>query len=273
MNENHENDRKYGEAIFTNAEELRINEEAIRDKSIEKARQHILDKGIEKKGVNNYRKFKYMRLDELTPIIRCACEMYNLTTSMNTTFDPTNVVAGKIVGEAVLDVKSYYCHTPRRVSIPFAFSPDMQDIGSSLTYARRYLYLTAFDIVEKDEIEENIGKPEGKIEKSKPVPKPTGKSKPTSKPRKDKTKPKPEQNKQKLTEKQLIAEGEERIILNEYESIPDNNGLRKLLTHLRENHPKAELTIKKLQQYNNFLLMEGVLSEEEHKMNLGYLEG
>lgn len=126
------------------------------------ARKNFLAKGVEKSGVNQHLEFKYFRLEDIVPE---ATEIFAEIGLLHV-FSIKGDVASMIVYNTD-DINDFVEFTaPFIVVKPIInkegkqVSNDVADLGSSITYLRRYLYLMCLDIVEADEIDANLKSPE-----------------------------------------------------------------------------------------------------------------
>ena len=126
------------------------------------ARKKFLEKGVEKSGVNQHLEFKYFRLEDIVPE---ATEIFAEIGLLHV-FSIKGDVASMIVYNTD-DINDFVEFTaPFIVVKPIInkegkqVSNDVADLGSSITYLRRYLYLMCLDIVEADEIDANLKSPE-----------------------------------------------------------------------------------------------------------------
>lgn len=152
-----------------------------------------LSKDLQKSGKNSYSKYDYFQLKDFMPQAIKLCEQYGLFTKfwidkekLELPAKITNTQTFNEAGQAVItEVKEEnftyveYAHllvidTESEDIIEFkketrecqvqAAQP-IQNLGSKSTYMKRYMYIDVFEINENDEIEENAGKPEPKVEK------------------------------------------------------------------------------------------------------------
>ena len=122
------------------------------------ARKRFLEAGIKKEGVNRYAEFKYFRLDEIIP-------------AKQEIFRELGLADVITFGNEVATLTIFNVDNPEE-SIDFMsqLAPDesmiknpIQKVGAIQTYVRRYLYLLALDIIERDGIEETTGKDEDPV--------------------------------------------------------------------------------------------------------------
>lgn len=125
-----------------------------------KARTMFLKAGVEKSGKNMQLAFKYFELDDIVPIATRIFEEIGLISIVNFTSETAEMRIANI------DNESYESIT---FAIPFVqlapivsntgkqVTNEMQCLGSSITYMRRYLYMIALDICEPDSIDPALG--------------------------------------------------------------------------------------------------------------------
>ena len=126
------------------------------------ARKKFLEKGVGKSGVNPHLEFKYFKLEDIVPE---ATEIFAEVGLLHV-FSIKGDVASMVVYNTD-DINDFVEFTaPFIVVKPIInkegkqVSNDVADLGSSITYLRRYLYLMCLDIVEADEIDANLKSPE-----------------------------------------------------------------------------------------------------------------
>lgn len=124
------------------------------------ARKMLLDSQIKKTGKNIALEFTYFTLDDIVPhIIKI--------------FNELGIIHKITINEKVATITIINCDNDKEViefALPFIpITPiitntgkkatnEMQALGSSITYIRRYLYLIALDICEEDTIDKNLEK-------------------------------------------------------------------------------------------------------------------
>ena len=125
-----------------------------------KAREMFLNSDVQKSGKNMHLSFKYFELDDIVPAATRIFNEIGLISVVNFT-DHTAVLT--IIDtdnpEDNIDFASPFNQISPIISKEGrAATNEMQALGSSITYMRRYLYMMALDICESDGIEANIGK-------------------------------------------------------------------------------------------------------------------
>ncbi len=135
------------------------------------AREEFLKSEIEQTGKNMHLSFKYFELKDIVPTITKIFAKTGLLAIMNFT-DETGVVT--IINtdnpEETIDFFAPFNQIEPIVSnTGKQATNNMQALGSSITYMRRYLYLIAMDICVNDEIEPTIDKTTNAATKQKPA--------------------------------------------------------------------------------------------------------
>lgn len=151
-----------------------------------------LGKKLEKGGKNDYSHYTYFQLSDFIPQILTLCNDNGLFTQFWVSKDkvelPTEIVEvttesdGQVITTKTTKENFSYAEfahltitdiesgdviefTKETANCSLAGAQPIQNIGSKSTYMKRYMYMDAFEIVENDDIEENTGKPEPKVEK------------------------------------------------------------------------------------------------------------
>ena len=125
------------------------------------ARAKLLDAGTKKTGKNMHLQFKYFELEDIVPAaIRIFSEVglvplvnFTADTAVMTLVDTENP-------ESVVEFSAPFNQIQPIISgnTGGKATNEMQALGSSITYMRRYLYMIALDICESDTIEADLGK-------------------------------------------------------------------------------------------------------------------
>lgn len=119
----------------------------------------IQKSNIKKSGINKYTGFTYFELSDLTPIINALCLKYKIIANIK--YDKEIAQMYIINAENPEEQIEY---TSPMGSVNLKGAHEIQNIGAVQTYLRRYLFLTAFNIAEHDELDYVQGDP--KYEKS-----------------------------------------------------------------------------------------------------------
>ena len=136
-------------------------------KKLQQARVTLLDANLKKSGKNKFAGFEYFELGDFMPTINkifldiglCGVVHFTADYAVLTIYDADSEAAESI------DFRS---------PMVFASNPKgqaIQDLGSTHTYLRRYLWLLAMDIVESDTVDALPQKETTKIEPTKETPK------------------------------------------------------------------------------------------------------
>lgn len=122
---------------------------------IQKVKKGILESNLKKTGENKYAGFKYYELADFLPTLINLCEENKLYTKI--TFD--NEVARLVIKNAEKSDEIEEYTSPMR-NLELKGCNQIQALGGVETYQRRYLYMSAFDIVENDMFDATNGKDE-----------------------------------------------------------------------------------------------------------------
>lgn len=125
-----------------------------------KARLYFLNQKVKKSGKNMHLEFKYFELEDIVPPAIRIFARVGLTTNIEFTDTAAtmNVFNTDNPDEAPIsftvpyrEVKPIISNQGKEVTNP------MQALGSSITYLRRYLWMTVLDITEPDDIDATLG--------------------------------------------------------------------------------------------------------------------
>jgi len=112
---------------------------------IQVVKQKLLSANIKKSGVNKFANYTYYELADFLPTIINLCVEQKLFTSIR--FDDVMAYLEIIDAEKPEDKITYT--SPMR-DLELKGCNQIQALGGIETYSRRYLYMSAFDIVEND---------------------------------------------------------------------------------------------------------------------------
>lgn len=126
-----------------------------------KAREQFLNADIQKTGKNMHLSFKYFELDDIVPTAIRIFATVGLVPVVNFTTDTATmtIVNTDNPEDTVAFVAPFNQIAPIVSNTGKQATNEMQALGSSITYMRRYLYMMALDICESDSIDANAGKP------------------------------------------------------------------------------------------------------------------
>lgn len=124
-----------------------------------KARTMFLNSDAKKTGKNMHLAFKYFELDDIVPIATNIFNEVGLISIPNFTADTATMeIVNTDNGEDKIVFSAPFNQIAPIVSNSGKQATnEMQALGSSITYMRRYLYMIALDICEPDNIEPVIG--------------------------------------------------------------------------------------------------------------------
>jgi hypothetical protein len=112
---------------------------------IQLIKKRLLESNLKKSGYNQFAKFKYYELQDFVPEIIGLCNDFGLYTEFD--FTATEGIL------RIVDIDNM--ESQREIRVPMA-RPDIkgcnevQILGGSITYLKRYLFMNAFDIIEND---------------------------------------------------------------------------------------------------------------------------
>ena len=117
-----------------------------------KAKKIILESNLKKSGENKFAGFKYYELADITPKLIEVCNELKLHTQ--TSFDKDYATL-TITNIENIEEQLVYESPMRELSLKGC--NDIQALGGTETYQRRYLYMAAFDIIENDMFDAKSG--------------------------------------------------------------------------------------------------------------------
>lgn len=116
------------------------------------ARVTLSAMGLKKSGKNTFSKYDYYELADILPSITAVCKEVGILPVITFTAETAYMRIYDVQGDGVIEITSPMgtadlkgCH-------------EVQNVGAVETYQRRYLYMTAFDIVDADILDENTGR-------------------------------------------------------------------------------------------------------------------
>ena len=126
-----------------------------------KARAMFLNGGATKSGKNMNLSFKYFELDDIVPIATNIFEELGLISIPNFTSDTaTMTIVNTDDGEDRVEFTAPFNQIAPIISnAGKVVTNEMQSLGASITYMRRYLYMIALDICEPDSIDSDAPVP------------------------------------------------------------------------------------------------------------------
>lgn len=131
----------------------KVNDGAIYNK-IQKGKKIFLEAGIKPTGRNSFQKYNYFEMKDIEPTLLRVCAELQISTRF--VFSSTS--ANLIIRDEEDGIEVYYSLPLPEVKVVDDARKAMQEIGSIQTYAMRYLYIQAFEIVVTDTIDNNWSK-------------------------------------------------------------------------------------------------------------------
>jgi hypothetical protein len=139
-------------------------------KKLMSARVALSQKDLKKSGHNTFANFKYFELPDFVPTLDKILTEVGLCTVFDFSGNPYKLQVVD-VDDPQTNLAFYYA-CPDGTVLQGKVNP-AQEVGARQTYARRYLYLQAFDIVEPDTFDATQGKDAPKQQRNNaPVPAP-----------------------------------------------------------------------------------------------------
>lgn len=135
-------------------------------KKLQIARLALQEKKLTKSGKNKFAGYEYFELQDFIPAVQ-------------TIFSDTGLCPVFRVGSSDATLTIYNTDNPEEYVLftaPMAAAElkgchPVQNLGASISYLRRYLYVNALEIVEHDALDATVGSPEPPRQAPKPVPK------------------------------------------------------------------------------------------------------
>ena len=196
------------------------------------ARTKFLESNVEKSGKNIHMQFKYFELEDIVPT---ATRIFNEVGILPVVTFDSNVATMTIVNtenpeETVAFFAPFNQLSPIVSNSGNAVTNEMQALGSSITYMRRYLYMISLDICESDSVDAGIG------------------AKPAT--------PKPAEKKAPATQEQRQEVKENLTAPSDNASDLQIKGLKAALKRLKDADPSKEEMIAKIAiQTNGFTVI------------------
>ena len=131
-------------------------------KKIQLIKKEFLESNVKKSGKNKFANFTYYELSDITPKIIELCDKYGVFSSF--TYDKELATLELI---NIDNVEERVKYTSPMEELELKGCNKIQALGGTETYQRRYLYMSAFDIIENDMFEATSGTEKNET-KSKP---------------------------------------------------------------------------------------------------------
>lgn len=105
----------------------------------------FLKANVKKSGKNKFANYTYYELADITPVLIELCKTYKVFTKFSYTKEQATL---EIVNIEKPDEREIY--TSPMEELELKGCNKIQALGGTETYSRRYLYMSAFDIIEND---------------------------------------------------------------------------------------------------------------------------
>lgn len=115
---------------------------------LQKVRVELQSSNLKKSGKNTYSKYEYFELGDFLPKVNELCDKYGLSTIFQFNKEQADLIVIDVDDTEKFEIFS----TPVEIT-SLKGGTAMQNIGATQTYARRYLYVMAFEIAESDLID------------------------------------------------------------------------------------------------------------------------
>lgn len=112
---------------------------------LQKARNELKAMNLKKSGENKFAKYTYYELEDFLPAIQDLCEKHKIVATISFTNEYATLTI--IDSEKIEDKITF---TSPMVESEMKGMTNIQTLGATQTYQRRYLYMAAFEIVEVD---------------------------------------------------------------------------------------------------------------------------
>ncbi len=132
-------------------------------KKLQKARCELLNAGIKKSGKNQYANFEYFELADFLPTVLKIFEKNGLASHFSLNKENAQLI--------IFNTENTEKEEQIIFTVPFVQAEikaaAIQNLGATITYLRRYLWLIALELTESDEVDSNNPNINEKIEKEK----------------------------------------------------------------------------------------------------------
>lgn len=119
--------------------------------SLQKLRNDPRLKGLKKTGKNAHLNFQYYELDDFLPVATTLFSEYGICPIFRIEVEPNGIEYAYLT--LIKDNEQIIFKVP--TADPTGNNP-IQQLGSKITYLRRYLYITCLDLTEQDSVDGNI---------------------------------------------------------------------------------------------------------------------
>ena len=125
--------------------ETKIKEKLNIYEKITNIKSDFLKANVKKSGKNKFANYTYYELADITPVLIELCKQYGIFTKFSYTKDEATLEIVNIENPEEREI-----YTSPMEELELKGCNKIQALGGSETYSRRYLYMSAFDIIEND---------------------------------------------------------------------------------------------------------------------------
>jgi len=155
------------------SEEKIVEKKEVKETKMDTSKIHIFNKiqnvrvelqqmDLKKTGYNKYSDFFYFDLGDFLPQINELCLKYHLFT-----YEDITTEMARITVVDCDNLETTFVLVIPTAEVELKGANKIQSLGGLLTYARKYLYMLMFEIVEGDLLDAEVGKPETKSKEKK----------------------------------------------------------------------------------------------------------
>lgn len=126
---------------------------------INKVRIQFQEKNIKMGGKNAFAGYNYYELADILPTINVLCDQIGLSNIISFGVDLATMTITNVEKP-----EEYVLVTSPMSTASLKGCHEVQNLGAVETYIRRYLYQTAYEIIESDALNKTQGKPEKQID-------------------------------------------------------------------------------------------------------------
>lgn len=120
----------------------------------------FLKANVKKSGKNKFANYTYYELADITPVLIELCKQYGIFTKFSYTKEQATLEIVNIENPTEREI-----YTSPMEELELKGCNKIQALGGSETYSRRYLYMSAFDIIENDMFDAVISEEKEPLEK------------------------------------------------------------------------------------------------------------
>ena len=126
-------------------EKIKENKKINIYEKITNIKNDFLKENVKKSGRNKFANYTYYELADITPVLIELCKKYGIFTKFSYTKDEATLEIVNIENPNEREI-----YTSPMEELELKGCNKIQALGGCETYSRRYLYMSAFDIIEND---------------------------------------------------------------------------------------------------------------------------